>query len=61
MNSTVALIYPYFLTDAEVHMLYQPLGIASLAMNVNPSFFSTAWTTRLFSAGVRANFASAKV
>ncbi|MBI5511577.1 MAG: B12-binding domain-containing radical SAM protein [Deltaproteobacteria bacterium] len=31
MRGSVALIYPYFLTAAKVHLLFQPLGIATLA------------------------------
>ena len=31
MSKSVALVYPYFLTTAKIHKLFQPLGIASLA------------------------------
>jgi anaerobic magnesium-protoporphyrin IX monomethyl ester cyclase len=31
MKGSVALVYPYFLTEADKHLLFQPLGIASLA------------------------------
>ena len=34
MNKKVALIYPYFLTDSSIHILFQPLGIASLASQI---------------------------
>jgi anaerobic magnesium-protoporphyrin IX monomethyl ester cyclase len=41
MTGSVALVYPYFLTDARSHQLFPPLGIASLAAELQAGGIET--------------------